>query len=325
MLKHHHIVMSVAVILLFTAAFIRIGTAFGLERDALPAPVIQYSSTALTAEDVTATVVSDMPVTVTNNTGLASYTFTANGEYTFTFADEAGHTGSIAAQVRNIDKDPPPALITQSPDEQTPQSQATFALDGWDVVSAFYRLDEGDWVQTNDPATPFTLEQIAPGVHTFSAIGCDALNNCQSRDLPSTYQWEVIASDEYKVRTTALDRGEKAIEVSVGQQHLWAYEGTRLVFNTPVTTGSRGLDTTPGEFAISQKYLNKSFTGGFFSRYWMRFNGGMGIHDATWRQEFGVEDYKWRGSHGCVNVAYDAAEWLYGWSEIGTSVTVYSE
>jgi len=317
--------MFVAAALLTTAASIQISTAFGRERAILPSPVIQYSSAELTALDVTATVISEIPISITNNYGAPAYVFTSNGAFTFTYADDRGHTGSLTALVRNIDKDPPRALITQSPAEQTPESWGTFALDGWDVVSAFYRLDEGEWTQTKDPKTPFTLEQIFPGTHSFAAVGCDALGNCQSRNDATTYQWEVIASDGYKVRTTPLDRGEKAIEVSIESQHLWAYEGTRLVFNSPITSGSIGLDTTPGVFAITQKHLNKSFTGGFFSRYWMRFNGGMGIHDATWRKEFGVEDYKWRGSHGCVNMPYDAAEWIYNWSEIGTSVSVYAE
>ena len=33
----------------------------------------------------------------------------------------------------------------------------------------------------------------------------------------------------------------------------------------------------------------------------MTFNGGIGIHDASWRSEFGGKIYKTGGSHGCIN------------------------
>jgi lipoprotein-anchoring transpeptidase ErfK/SrfK len=55
----------------------------------------------------------------------------------------------------------------------------------------------------------------------------------------------------------------------------------------------------------------------------MRFNRGMGIHDASWRRDFGSQNYKWTGSHGCVNTPVDLMPKLYEWSEIGTRVLVF--
>ena len=37
-------------------------------------------------------------------------------------------------------------------------------------------------------------------------------------------------------------------------------------------------------------------------KYWMPFNGGIGLHDAVWQSAFGGERYKTKGSHGCVNL-----------------------
>lgn len=34
--------------------------------------------------------------------------------------------------------------------------------------------------------------------------------------------------------------------------------------------------------------------------YWMPFDGGIGFHDAPWRDEFGGDIYLTSGSHGCT-------------------------
>jgi lipoprotein-anchoring transpeptidase ErfK/SrfK len=43
----------------------------------------------------------------------------------------------------------------------------------------------------------------------------------------------------------------------------------------------------------------------------MPFDGGIGLHDATWRDEFGGEIYKTDGSHGCVNLPKETAKIIY--------------
>ena len=45
--------------------------------------------------------------------------------------------------------------------------------------------------------------------------------------------------------------------------------------------------------------------------YWMPFNGGIGLHDASWRSKFGGTIYQTSGSHGCVNLPPASAATLY--------------
>src|SRR5438132_823126 len=63
----------------------------------------------------------------------------------------------------------------------------------------------------------------------------------------------------------------------------------------------------------------------------MWFNGGDGIHDASWRSRYGPgtngphydptgED---TGTHGCVNVPFRNMVWLWNWTPTGTPVIVY--
>ena len=55
----------------------------------------------------------------------------------------------------------------------------------------------------------------------------------------------------------------------------------------------------------------------------MPFNGGIGLHDATWRGSFGGEIYRNSGSHGCINMPYEKAKELYEKVDAGTVVHVY--
>ena len=45
--------------------------------------------------------------------------------------------------------------------------------------------------------------------------------------------------------------------------------------------------------------------------FWMPFNRGIGLHDATWQPSFGGDACYTRGSHGCINLPYDKAKILY--------------
>ena len=59
-------------------------------------------------------------------------------------------------------------------------------------------------------------------------------------------------------------------------------------------------------------------------KYWMPFNGNVGIHDADgWRSKYGGEIYRTNGSHGCINTPEEAAKTIYETVSIGTAVIVY--
>ena len=45
--------------------------------------------------------------------------------------------------------------------------------------------------------------------------------------------------------------------------------------------------------------------------YWMPFDGGIGFHDAPWRDAFGGDIYLTNGSHGCINLPPENAAVLY--------------
>lgn len=76
-----------------------------------PTATVNYSATAVTNQDVTATLAPSETIIVTNNGGSASYTFAANGSFGFTFTDYAGNPGTATATVSNIDKVAPTITV----------------------------------------------------------------------------------------------------------------------------------------------------------------------------------------------------------------------
>ena len=87
------------------------------------------------------------------------------------------------------------------------------------------------------------------------------------------------------------------------------------------------LDDTPtGSYTLESRARDTTLTGEGYSSfvsYWMGFSGAYGLHDATWRDEFGGDIYEYAGSHGCVNLPYSAAEAIFNNVEEGTRVIVF--
>lgn len=127
---------------------------------------------------------------------------------------------------------------------------------------------------------------------------------------------------------SGIDIGNTYVEVDMTKQHLWFYKNGSLVVEGDVVTGNVSLDyTTPaGIYRLKDKERNYTLKGQDYSTpvsYWMPFNKGIGIHDATWRSVFGGEIYKTNGSHGCVNSPYNLAQTIYENINIGTPVVCY--
>jgi lipoprotein-anchoring transpeptidase ErfK/SrfK len=139
------------------------------------------------------------------------------------------------------------------------------------------------------------------------------------------------------------DPGRKWIEVSIGQQRLWAYHGDTAILSTLVSTGLSPNLTEIGTFRIRMKFPKQTMSG-FESRTgevvglgdtpvanatrWevkdvpnvMYINSqAEAIHGAYWHNNFGN-----MMSHGCVNLPVQVSEFMFGWAPIGTMVWVHA-
>ena len=126
----------------------------------------------------------------------------------------------------------------------------------------------------------------------------------------------------------ADDIGDTYVEVDMGAQHMYYYKDGEIVIDTPVVTGnrSRGWDTPAKVCYVYFKQQNRVLRGRNYAtpvKYWMAVDGNIGIHDATWRKEFGGDIYLTDGSHGCINTPLEIMSEMYEVVEKGTPVIVF--
>ncbi len=133
----------------------------------------------------------------------------------------------------------------------------------------------------------------------------------------------------------------KRITINVKRERLRAWEGNRVVLSTPITSGDRYLPTPIGRFTIFAKFSPYTMISPWPKRSYkwyppshmsfaMEFQGnGYFIHDAPWRTVYGKgtnsgtqPGTNYGGTHGCINVPYDAARFLYSWAPVGTRVHI---
>ncbi len=124
------------------------------------------------------------------------------------------------------------------------------------------------------------------------------------------------------------DYGNSYVEVNLSEQHVYVYKDGEMVFDTDCVSGkiSAGHGTHTGVYPIAYKQTDATLRGDNYEshvNYWMPFNMGEGLHDATWRSSFGGTIYKNGGSHGCVNLPLSAAEEIYGIVDAGWPVIVF--
>ncbi|MEG0680093.1 MAG: peptidoglycan binding domain-containing protein [Eubacterium sp.] len=126
----------------------------------------------------------------------------------------------------------------------------------------------------------------------------------------------------------ASDMGNTYVEISLGGQHMWFYKNGSLIVDTDIVTGNAGggFGTPSGTFGLDYKAHNVTLKGDGYASpvtFWMPYDGDIGIHDASWRSEYGGTIYQANGSHGCVNTPYAAAQRIFDSIEENDPVIVY--
>lgn len=136
--------------------------------------------------------------------------------------------------------------------------------------------------------------------------------------LPSEELAQGALSEEEKKVLAAATGEEKWIDIDLASQRLRAYEGNRLVYEFPISSGKWGRTPT-GEFRVWIKLRYTLMHGG--SRelgtyyylpnvpYTQYFYKGYGLHGTYWHNNFGHPM-----SHGCVNMRTSDAETLFYWT-----------
>lgn len=112
----------------------------------------------------------------------------------------------------------------------------------------------------------------------------------------------------------------KRVEISIAGQRLTAYEGSQVVFQAPVSTGRRYMETPTGAFQVQRKFPSRHMGDGWITADlrayelvgvpWVTFfhPAGIALHGTFWHDNFGTPM-----SQGCVNLRNEDALWLFRW------------
>lgn len=131
------------------------------------------------------------------------------------------------------------------------------------------------------------------------------------------------------------DFGNTYVEIDLSNQYLFYFQDGQCVLQTNIVTGNpnKGNGTPQGTYYLAYKQRDQVLRGkkmpdGSYEyespvSFWMPFNGGIGLHDANWQSAFGGSRYLTNGSHGCINMPYDAAASLYNYIDSGTPVVCH--
>lgn len=121
---------------------------------------------------------------------------------------------------------------------------------------------------------------------------------------------------------------DKRVEVSIAEQHLWAYEEGAIVLDTKISTGIPGMEpeggiptaTPRGSFTVFSKmpvrHMGDGHVTADIEAYelpgvpWVSYfhEWGVAFHGTYWHDNYGNEM-----SHGCVNMKPEEAKWIFRW------------
>lgn len=162
------------------------------------------------------------------------------------------------------------------------------------------------------------------------------------------WRWYQIGEDQWVKQTQVakmlpVERfdeidTERWISIDLYEQVMIAYEGSRPVFATLISSGLEKWSTNEGLFHVYIRYPRTIMSGadGLPEFYYleevpwtMYYDNDIAVHGAYWHDGFG-----YRRSRGCVNASLTDAAWLYEWSapefdfsvpnDTGPAIYVYS-
>lgn len=189
------------------------------------------------------------------------------------------------------------------------------------------------------PSDNKTIEVYGGGTYGWSLDGYElaeliaqrlADGSSEAIEIPMKSEAEVVVRGKQ-------DWGPRYLDIDLTEQYVRFFgSDSQVIMESECVSGNKDTDdeTPSGVYFIENKEMNKKLIGldndedgepDYESdvTFWMPFFGGYGLHDALWRDYFGEDVYQYSGSHGCVNLPYNAAEKLYKLIKVGDVVVVH--
>ena len=192
------------------------------------------------------------------------------------------------------------------------------------------------WAQSySKHDAPFLFDSWVKGLTEIDFVTCDYLIDAQAvteqiREQLLTMQSGTLSAeaDCYDKNGEPFSLGDSYVEVDFDNQQMTFIKDGRLVVNTNIVTGAlNGHQTPTGLYETHGKEHDVWLKGDdylVFVKYWVSVVGDIiGLHDASWRENFGASFYVYGGSHGCVNTPEEAMAMIWNLVEDGTPVLMH--
>ena len=183
----------------------------------------------------------------------------------------------------------------------------------------------------NFPSSSGGTVQVSGGVYGWKVDTSGEVESLISAIRNGVSSKELTFSQKGVAFLGDNDIGNSYVEIDLGRQHLWLYIDGTLIMDTNVISGnvSKNYTTPAGVYSLYYKQRDQILRGADYATpvsFWMPFNGGIGLHDASWRtaeELANPKTYLTEGSHGCVNMTYDAAKKIYDNVWAGIPIVCY--
>ena len=117
--------------------------------------------------------------------------------------------------------------------------------------------------------------------------------------------------------------------VDIDNQTMTMYKDSKCIVHTSVVTGALdGHQTPTGFYHVENKDTDCWLSGPdylVFVKYWVGIYGPYGLHDSSWRENYGSDYYVNGGSHGCVNTPESAMKTIFDNINVGDPVLVFGK
>ena len=258
------------------------------------------------------------------------------------------YVSSLALSYNTVSPDKTRTFINHNNIEKTIKTSYGWQLNEDETTKRLYELINKVINDTTTVPDADSGEQAGDETDTAAAentVDSNAVadNAAANADAASAEEQGVFNPEDYLIKAAwkraaakheEPDYGASYVEIDMGEQNVYVYVDGVCVLSSPCVTGrmTKGRITPEGMYSIQYKQRSRYLTGrnpdGSISyrsyvNYWMPFNGGIGLHDATWRGKFGGSIYVYSGSHGCINLPLDIAKQLYDIAYAGMPVICY--
>ena len=254
--------------------------------------------------------------------GCARQSISSNGNESTSVVSE--YESSLNAKDESTKKTTTTKSDTTSATESTTkekETKVTTSNQADEKEKPFYE-DEGNICATtnvNLREKPNTKSKVITVINKFEKL----------KRIKTNDSWDYVSYGDkkgYVSKKYTKELGDTFVEVDISEQNLYLYVDDELYLTADVVTGRKNkYDTRLGCNPIYAKQTDRYLKGDDYNvhvDFWLPFDKGQGLHDASWRKTFDDDDYL-NGSHGCVNMKYADAKTVYENVSVGTKVLVH--